>query len=214
MSEPKILKVVTGLKTNGTTINSKGTDYAVIGKWADGNTSNQNRLGLFVKLDNLTEGMTMSIAGPDDSVRGVITSTPAFCENAQSEYFNDDGTLKTGYDYVGVLGVVTVLDDGTLEENDYCIPNSEGKAVKVDSTHGYQVIDRVDSTHVRIIVEPGADSDYRVSKDLSDSINRIAAIADMIVTNNFITPICDDDGTTIIDENGKTILANWKYKEV
>lgn len=58
------------------------------------------------------------------------------------------------YDYVGVLGKLVVVDDGTCEENGYCYPNVEGIATKTtDKTKGFKVMKRIDETHIRVWIK-------------------------------------------------------------
>jgi hypothetical protein len=50
---------------------------------------------------------------------------------------------------VGMLGKLVCIDDGTCEVNGYCIPKN-GIAIK--SKKGYRIIERLDDTHIKIIM--------------------------------------------------------------
>jgi hypothetical protein len=50
---------------------------------------------------------------------------------------------------VGMLGKLVCIDDGTCEVNGYCIPK-DGIATK--SEKGYRIIERLDDTHIKIIM--------------------------------------------------------------
>lgn len=45
-------------------------------------------------------------------------------------------------------------------------------------------------------------------------IDYLQDIARMVITNRFSTPITTDDGEVIVDDDGYTIFADWRYKEV
>lgn len=58
------------------------------------------------------------------------------------------------HDYVGVLGKLIVVDDGTCVENGYCYPSIEGIATKTDDkTKGFKVMKRIDENHIKIWVK-------------------------------------------------------------
>lgn len=155
-----------------------GADYAEYFEWLDGNTKNQDRVGLFVTLD----GDKIKLANKGDYILGVISANPSIVGNSAeldwhdkyktdvygrliydeshnlilNENYNDTleyiprGARKE-YSKVGLLGQLVVQDDGTCEVNGYCMASVNGVATKSDS--GYRVIKRIDETHIKIILK-------------------------------------------------------------
>lgn len=147
---------------------SENVDYAEIGEWSDSNPDNENRIGYFICLDLETSGVNMRKAGVEDDVRGVTVTMPAFSSNATSDKFDNSGNLLQQYDYVAVMGLVSVIDNGTCSVNARCMPANDGTAVPSTNNMGYHVIDRIDDTHILISVEPGADMLNRIKTDIVD----------------------------------------------
>ena len=160
-----------GITTANNTVLSQNADYAEVGEWADGNPKNEDRIGYFVAIDDTTAGTTMVKAKSTSDVRGVTVAAPAFSGNCANEKFGDDGELLNQYDYVAVMGIVSVVDDGTCVVNERCMPNDSGVATPSPNNMGYQVIERVDDTHVIIAVEPDADMMVRIKTDVTDLQN-------------------------------------------
>ncbi|MEE1434844.1 MAG: peptidase G2 autoproteolytic cleavage domain-containing protein [Ruminococcus sp.] len=157
---------------------TNGADYAEYFEWLDGNTKNQDRVGLFVTLD----GDKIKLANKGDYILGVISANPSIVGNSAeldwhdkyktdvygrliydeshnpivSENYNDTleyvprGARKE-YSKVGLLGQLVVQDDGTCKINGYCTASANGVATKSDS--GYRVIKRIDKTHIKIILK-------------------------------------------------------------
>ena len=155
-----------------------GADYAEYFEWLDGNTKNQDRIGLFVTLDE----DKIKLANKGDYILGVISANPSIVGNSAeldwhdkyktdvygrlvydeshnlilNENYNDTleyiprGARKE-YNKVGLLGQLVVQDDGTCEVNEYCTASVNGVATKSDS--GYRVIKRIDETHIKIILK-------------------------------------------------------------
>lgn len=155
-----------------------GADYAEYFEWLDGNTKNQDRVGLFVTLD----GDKIKLANKGDYILGVISANPSIVGNSAeldwhdkyktdvygrliydeshnlilNENYNDTleyiprGARKE-YSKVGLLGQLVVQDDGTCEVNGYCMASVNGVATKSDS--GYRVIKRIDKTYIKIILK-------------------------------------------------------------
>ena len=155
-----------------------GADYAEYFEWLDGNTKNQDRVGLFVTLD----GDKIKLANHGDYILGVISANPSIVGNSAELDWHDkyktnvygrliydelhnpivnenyDDTLeyvprgaRKEYDKVGLLGQLVVQDDGTCEVNGYCTASVDGMATKSDS--GYRVVKRIDETHIKIILK-------------------------------------------------------------
>lgn len=157
---------------------TNGADYAEYFEWLDGNTKNQDRVGLFVTLD----GDKIKLANKGDYILGVISANPSIVGNSAeldwhdkyktdvygrliydeshnlilNENYNDTleyiprGARKE-YSKVGLLGQLVVQDDGTCKINGYCTASANGVATKSDS--GYRVIKRIDETHIKIILK-------------------------------------------------------------
>lgn len=155
-----------------------GADYAEYFEWLDGNTKNQDRVGLFVTLD----GDKIKLANHGDYILGVISANPSIVgKSAELDWHdkyktdvygrliydesynpivneNYDDTLeyvprgaRKEYDKVGLLGQLVVQDDGTCEVNGCCTASVNGVATKSDS--GYRVVKRIDETHIKIILK-------------------------------------------------------------
>ena len=175
-----------GITTANGTMLSQNADYAEVGEWADDNPSDEDRIGYFVAIDNSSAGSTMVKATSTSDVRGVTVASPAFSGNCSDDKFDivtstetdpDTGEtitkvaskkLKKQYDYVAVMGIVSVIDNGTCEINGKCMPAEDGTAVPSPNNMGYQIIDRIDDTHVLIAVSPEADMMVRIRTDVVD----------------------------------------------
>ncbi len=59
---------------------------------------------------------------------------------------------RSEYDLMATHGEVVVRDDGTCEENGYCIPGVDGTATHDNEEIGFYVMERVDANHVRVFV--------------------------------------------------------------
>lgn len=164
-------RVNLGIETANGTVTSGNADFAEVGTWADGNASDDDRIGYFVSVDPTTAGTTMVKATSTMDVRGVTVSAPAFSGNCAADKFDADGNLLKQYDYVAVMGLVSVIDNGTCTINGRCMPADDGTAIPSTNNMGYQVIDRIDSTHVLIAVEPGADMIQRIKNDVTELEN-------------------------------------------
>lgn len=159
--------------TNGTVL-SQNADYAEVGQWADGNPNSENRIGYFVSIDDTQAGTTIIKATSTKDVRGVVITAPAFSGNCSADKFDSNGNLLKQYAYVAVMGLVSVIDNGTCTINERCMPNDSGTAVPSSNNLGYQVIDRIDDTHILIAVEPGADMIQRIRTDVAGLQNDVA----------------------------------------
>lgn len=157
---------VNGVINNGTVV-SENADFAEVGEWSDGNPNNEDRIGYFVSVDTSEPGKTMVKATSSSDVRGVTMLHPAFAGNASADKYDTDGNLMKQYAYVGFSGFVPVIDNGTCTVNGRCMPADDGTAVPSSNNLGYQVIERIDSTHVLVLVEPQADMMVRIKEDVS-----------------------------------------------
>lgn len=145
------------------TVISPNADYAEVGEWADGNPDGENRLGYFVAIAEVGDN-TIKIrkATSEDDVRGVSVYNPAFSGNASRDKYGADGELLQQYNYIGVMGIVKTIDNGRCAVGGRCMPDDDGTAIPSTNSMGYAVLERVDSRHVLIAVEPGADMIQRV----------------------------------------------------
>ena len=158
-----------GIETADGTVSSGNAVYAEVGEWIDDNPDGEDRIGYFVCVDNNTPGVTMRKATADDDVRGVTVAAPAFSGNCSSGKFDSDGNLLAKYSFVAVMGMVSVIDNGTCTVNGRCMPNANSTASPVDGDYGYQVIERIDDTHILIAVEPGTDTQYNFKNYVDDN---------------------------------------------
>ena len=158
-----------GIETVDGTVSSGNAVYAEVGEWIDGNPDGEDRIGYFVCVDNNTPGVTMRKATADDDVRGVTVAAPAFSGNCSSDKFDSDGNLLAKYSFVAVMGMASVIDNGTCTVNGRCMPNANSTASPVDGDYGYQVIERIDDTHILIAVEPGTDTQYNFKNYIDDN---------------------------------------------
>ena len=187
-----------GIETTDGTVSSGNADYAEVGEWIDGNPDAEDRIGYFVCIDNNSPGTKMRKATSSDDIRGVTVASPAFADGCsankytQSESSDPDADSRAAllpqYAYVAVMGIVPVIDDRSCVINGRCMPNDSGIATSVSGDYGYQVIDRIDETHVLVAVEPGTDFQYKTKKYI-DSEVRKAAPRNLLDNSDFRNPV-------------------------
>lgn len=169
----KDARVNLGVETAEGTVYSGNADYAEVGEWGDGNPNKEDRIGYFVALDSGSEGITMRKATSIDDVKGVTVSAPAFSGNRADSKCDTTGKLLPAFDYVGILGVVTVIDNATCTVDGRCMPADDGTAIPSTNEYGYYVIQRFDENHIIIAIEPGADMIQRIGTEITDINNKI-----------------------------------------
>ena len=186
---------------------STNADYADIGKWVDGNPDNENRIGKFVEIDTETSGQTIKIATPSSDVIGVVVEAPAFSANASTDKYDSRGNLLPQYAYICLMGLAVVCDNGSCEVNGRCMPDANGDATPSSNNMGYQVIERVDITHIIIAVSPNSDMVQRIRTDVTNLEENALSINERLDTkfqeidtnlsnlNNEVTTL---QGTTLI----------------
>lgn len=157
MSKPRLLDAYDKKTGN---IMSVYDNYATVREWSDGNPNNEDRLGYFVSIDTTSAGSTIVKANADSEVLGVTIASPGFSSNASPDKFNSNNTLLSNYANVGFIGIVPVIDNGTCTVNGNCIPSSDGTAIPTTES-GYRVVDRVDDTHILILIVTGSSDSYR-----------------------------------------------------
>lgn len=205
-----------GIETTDGTVSSGNVAYAEVGEWLDGNPYAEDRIGYFVCIDNNTPGTTMRKATSSDDVRGVTVASPAFaggCSSdkyTQTESSDPEADTRSGllprYDYVALMGIVPVIDNGTCTINGRCMPNDSGIAAPVSGDYGYQVMDRIDGTHILVAVEPGADFQYKVKNYINSGISK-ADHRNLLDNSDFRNPV-NQRGQTIWNSNGG-IIDRW-----
>ena len=152
-------------------VTSENANYAEVGQWVDGNTNDEDRIGYFVAIDDTTEGRTMVKATSTADVRGVTVDSPAFSCGYSADKADSNGELFKQYDYVAIMGIVPVIDNGTCTVNGRCMPADDGTAIPSTNNLGYQIIERIDSTRVMIALEPGVDMTQRIKTDIEELQN-------------------------------------------
>ena len=140
---------------------SVGADYAEYGTWADGNPNGEDRRGYFVTMQQGTNNIKKAVAS--SAIVGVTTSSAGFIGN-----YTEGIESNPAFGLVGVVGQVSVIDNGTCTVGNRCMPNDNGTASPSSNNCGYLVIERVDSSHVKILVSPAIDMIQRIRTDVSD----------------------------------------------
>lgn len=158
-------------------VQSENADYAEVAEWSDGNPNGEDRIGYFVCVDIDTPGINIRKAGTFDNVRGVTMRNPAFSVNCTPDKFDENGNLLPQFNYVGFAGFIPVIDNGTCTIGSYCMPGEDGTAVPSINSYGYQVIERIDETHVLVLIEPGADGHVKMQNEMIKYVNEYAAPA-------------------------------------
>ena len=165
---------------SGGTYSSSGADYAEYFEWEDENINNEDRRGLFVtlnkkkiKLASKDDNYILGIISGNPTVIGDcgdlywnkmwksdIFGALIYSENTENhlvlnpEYDPNEEYIprseRSEWDPVGLMGKLICIDDGTCEVNGYCYPSENGIGTKSD--HGYKVMDRIDDTHIQVLV--------------------------------------------------------------
>ena len=159
---------------------ASGQDYAEYYEWLDENSENEDRRGLFVTLSGRKIKIANE---EDDYILGVVSATPTVVGNsAELEWagrykrdvfgnlildekgekiLSDDydekkeyvpRRLRREYSPIGTHGQLIVIDNGECTVDSYCKCGANGKAVPSD-TQGFRVVERLDDTHIRIIIK-------------------------------------------------------------
>lgn len=140
---------------NGTTL-SNNIGFADVALWEDGNKNNDDRSGYFVGVNKNDNGLVISKTSSIENTHGVTTSTVGFAADCDNDKLDINGKLLPQYAYVCSTGFVSVIDDGTCVVGKKCIPNSMGIATLSNDNCGYNVLSRIDDTHVFIFVDISA----------------------------------------------------------
>lgn len=145
-----------GIKKADGTIGNSNNCYAEVDMWGDSNPNSENRVGYFVGINNTGN---IFKAGTNTIIRGVTVSAASFSTGCA-----DNSAISPAYAYVALIGIVSIIDNGTCTVGERCMPGTNGTAIPADGSYGYLVIHRIDDAHVQIVLEPGVDYQYRTSK--------------------------------------------------
>ena len=120
-----------------------------------GNAQSEDWQGKYLK-DIYGDWLTQEVTVPEktDETGKVIPAhtsvqyvvNPDF--DPDTEYISRE--FRKEWSPVGMLGQLTLVDDGTCVVNGYCKPSSNGIGTAADS--GYRVLKRLDNTHVKVLV--------------------------------------------------------------
>lgn len=69
--------------------------------------------------------------------------------DSEKEYTSRE--FRKEWSAVGMLGFVTVIDDGTCQVNGYCKPSDNGVATASET--GYRVVNRIDNSHIKVFIK-------------------------------------------------------------
>lgn len=158
-----------------------GADYSEMYEWVDSNPDNEDRRGLFVTLDGKyikpatsdddyilgVVSATPSICGDtydlhwkgkyQKDIFGVLLTDDKGNPVLSPEYNPDleyvPQSLRKEKAKIGTQGKLVVVDDGTCQPNKYCKPSIKGIGTYTDDKNYYRVLERLDDTHIRIVIK-------------------------------------------------------------
>lgn len=158
------------------TVKSANPGYAEVFMWSDGNPDEEERIGYFVGADTEHSAGMIKKATSHSDIRGVSMAAPGFASNSPSGRYNDDGSLLPQYCYVGLMGFAPVIDNGRCAVNDRCMPGEDGTAVKDPTGNGFLVVERIDESHVLILIDPDADLILKISDMVEDAVSKSTSL--------------------------------------
>ena len=173
----QLYEIITELIDSKADINSTGTiastliGYAEIAEWSDGNKIAEDRIGYFVTSDSSKLSANIVKATSTSNIRGVTVDKPGFTANAGEYKYDSEGNLLPKYTYVLNSGLVTVIDNGKCVVGDTCMSNEAGIAIPSSNDMGYQVISRIDESHIIIYMEPQANMMVKLKNDMDNKQN-------------------------------------------
>lgn len=127
--------------------------FAEVANWEDGNSIREDRDNLFVNIRYDNNERIVTKATSLDNVDGVTVPAAGFAANCDSGKLFSSGNIDQKYALVCSFGCAVVKDDGTCVVGQMCVPTTGGVATKSNNSVGFKVLDRVDSSHVYILVE-------------------------------------------------------------
>ena len=192
---------------------SPNADFAEVAMWNDGNPNNEDRIGYFVCFDVPTSGIIMRKANADDDAKGVTVANPSFAGNCTKDKFDENGKLLPQYEYVGVIGLIPVYDNGQCIVGGRCIPADGGLAAPSPNDKGYQVVERYSDDMVLISVEPNGDAIYRVQEQLNKMPQEILLKVKADLPNKEIYFEQDDRLVTFsLTQSSRTTESYYQFK--
>lgn len=161
-------------------INSNvGRDYAEYFEWSDGNPNEEDRVGLLVSLDGnkiaLANENTIPF-GIVSALPAVCGNTAGRTWHGQIKtdifgrwIFDEDGNPLPSDEFdstleyiprserpewspIGLVGQLVLIDDGTTEVNGFVKAKENGIGTHSETQTRFQVMERLDESHVRVLV--------------------------------------------------------------
>lgn len=159
--------------------NTSGADYAeYIKPWFDDNPNNEDRVGYFVTIKD----GKLRFAGADDYIVGITSGNPSIVGNGDEDWLGrwqrdefdriimEDGHFKANpdydpsikyverknrpeWDYVGMIGVLPLCDDGTCVPGGFAKCGAGGIATAADEWECHKtffVIERISENVVKV----------------------------------------------------------------
>lgn len=198
--------------------NSTGADYAEYFEWADGNTDNEDRRGLFVALaeqtiytatingvdTELKECKKIKIANADDEIIGVISAVPSIIGNAYDDQWQ--GMYLT--DVFGQPLTHMVHHDAEYIEIEVHDKDEEGNIL--ETTHTEQVVVHEAYDAEEYIINP----DYNHEQEYIPRSQRkewaiVGMFGQIIVTDD---GSCTPCGYCTVGENGIATSAEGGWR--
>lgn len=158
-TDEHIIELIKGYSPAGVgKVVASDRNYAEVYLWADGNPSQDDRLGRFVTLG--ADGI--SIASSDSATIGVSVQKADVGFIGGYANGDENDSSKAIVSIIGVAHVKT--NDNSIAANDFVMSDANGYAVK--SSYGYRVIKVVSSGLLEISVSPNTDAIQRTKADL------------------------------------------------
>lgn len=130
-----------------TTVNAiiAGSDYAEMFQWKDPDVYVKGQYGKFVTLN----GDKIELAShSSEYVLGVVSSLES------ASIIGDPSHIgEFGWDPIGIMGKLNVVDDGTCVVNKYCKPLINGIATHSEEETNYRVMERINKNQIRVMIK-------------------------------------------------------------
>ena len=125
----------------------------------EGDSQSEIWKGMYLK-DVFGENLTEVVEVPEttDEETGTITPTHTETRWILNDAYDSDKDYvprenRKEWSAVGLIGKLVVVDDGTCEVNGYCKSSAGGIGTKSEEKTAYRVMERLDNTHVRVVVK-------------------------------------------------------------
>lgn len=149
--------------------------------------------------------------------QGVPSSAPAASSVERTELIYELGLCTI---YVKASSTAVKYGDvtSTLLDETVCGLMRDGVTGIPTAQLQKQVYDLIDDLREVIAgVESGTQTMFKAVYDpqnkATDIFSVIQYFSEMSITNSWESPLADDDGAFIVDDDGFVLLADWKYKE-